>query len=147
MVELESLPIVRVSSVPHEPTANSAANATAASRKEDDEEAIVDLASKLAKPCLFLDRWRGMDGCGMCVAIDVVAGRCVFMGVGGKQFRHGRTVSPIDRWLACLSADTCSIATNRSGLGIPGCLAVGQKKCRTCRPLRNKAWACNPQRF
>jgi len=33
LVELESLPIVRVSSVPHEPTANSAANATAASRK------------------------------------------------------------------------------------------------------------------
>ena len=33
LVELESLPIVRVSSVPHKPTANSAANATAASRK------------------------------------------------------------------------------------------------------------------
>jgi hypothetical protein len=112
-----------VSSVPHEPTANSAANATAASRKEDDEEAIGDLASKLAEPCLFLDRWRGMDGW-MCVAINVVAGFRVFMAGGGKQTRHGRTVSPIDRWLACLSVDTCSIARNSSGLGIPGCLAV-----------------------
>jgi len=52
----------------------------------------------------------------MCVAIDVVVGFCVFMAGGGKQTRHGRTVSPIDRWLACLSAETCSIARNSSGL-------------------------------
>ena len=71
----------------------------------------------------------------MCVAIDVVVGFCVFMAGGGKQTRHGRTVSPKDRCLACLSVDTCSIARNSSGLGIPGCLAITQKKCRTCRPL------------
>ena len=68
-----------------------------------------------------------MDGCGMCVAIDVVAGRCVFMGVGGKQFRHGRTVSPIDRWLACLTGTLVQLPE----------IALGSQK----------ALACNPQRF
>ena len=43
-VELEPLPTVQVSRVPHDPTANNAASAAMASRKED-EEAIGDLTT------------------------------------------------------------------------------------------------------
>ena len=43
-VEVESLPIVQVIRVLHDPTANNAASAAMASRKEDEEAIVGDLA-------------------------------------------------------------------------------------------------------
>jgi hypothetical protein len=65
-----------------------------------------------------------MDVCGDWCSC-VVASSYVFMDGRGKKITwHGHMVHPIDRWLVCLSAGTCSIATNRPGLGIPSCLTI-----------------------